>query len=154
MLFNIQVMRNSFRLLFFLIIFGFSAQAQNTPPTPKPKKTRILFLLDGSGSMNAKWENKDRMTIAKGLLTKMVDSLKTRKNLEMALRVYGHQFPNKDNVCTDSKLEVAFAPGNSEQIKKRIKAITPKGNTPITYSLEQSAKDFPVEANSRNVIII
>ena len=64
-------------------------------PPKKPKKTRILFLLDGSGSMNAKWENSVRMTVAKQLLSKMVDSLKTHKNLEMALRVYGHQFPNR-----------------------------------------------------------
>ncbi len=148
-------MLRSFRLLFFLLFLGFAAQAQNNvPPAPQPKKTRILFLIDGSGSMNAKWENSVRMTVAKQLLTKMVDSLKAHKNLEMALRVYGHQFPNKENNCTDSKLEVGFAPGNSDQIKKRIKAITPKGNTPITYSLEQSAKDFPADPHSRNVIII
>lgn len=149
-------MRTISRLIILLFFFfTFSAQAQNpTAPAPKPKKTRILFLLDGSGSMNAKWENSVRMNVAKGLLSKMVDSLKMHKNVEMALRVYGHQFPNKENNCTDSKLEVAFSPGNSENIKKRIKAITAKGNTPITYSLEQSAKDFPADPNSRNVIII
>ncbi len=147
-------MRNAIWLLVFFCTLSFSGLAQNPGAPKKPKKTRILFLLDGSGSMNAKWENSVRMAVAKDLLSKMVDSLKTHKNLEMALRVYGHQFPNKENNCTDSKLEVAFSPGNSDQIKKRIKAITPKGNTPITYSLEQSAKDFPVDPNSRNVIII
>ena len=148
-------MRNPLKLLVALFLFTCSlAYGQGKMPAPKPKKTRILFLLDGSGSMNAKWENSVRMTVAKDLLSKMVDSLKTHKNVEMALRVYGHQFPNRENNCTDSKLEVGFAPGNSEQIKKRIKAISAKGNTPITYSLEQSAKDFPTDPNARNVIII
>lgn len=146
-------MQQFLKVFVFLFFVSFVVQGQNMP-APKPKKTRILFLLDGSGSMNAKWENSVRMTVAKELLSKMVDSLKTHKNLEMALRVYGHQFPNKENNCTDSKLEVGFAPGNSDQIKKRIKAISAKGNTPITYSLEQSAKDFPADPNSRNVIII
>src|SRR5688500_3047522 len=113
-------MHNSFKLLpallFFLATVGF--YLPGPPPPPNAKKTRILFLLDGSGSMNAKWENSVRMDVAKGLLSKMVDSLKTHKNLEMALRVYGHQYPNKENNCTDSKLEVGFAPGNSDQIKK------------------------------------
>ena len=87
-------MQNFLRFFVFLFFLSFAAQAQNMPPK-KPKKTRILFLLDGSGSMNAKWENSVRMTVAKQLLSKMVDSLKTHKNLEMALRVYGHQFPNR-----------------------------------------------------------
>jgi Ca-activated chloride channel family protein len=118
------------------------------------KKTRILFLLDGSGSMLAKWESSDRMKVAKILLSKLVDSLAQYENLELALRVYGHQFDKEKNNCTDSRLEVAFKEGNEEQIKTRLKQIVPRGNTPITYSLEQAAKDFPVDKNARNVLIL
>jgi Mg-chelatase subunit ChlD len=54
-------------------------------------KTRILFVLDGSGSMYAKMGTDNRITVAKRLLTRMVDSLRYQDDLELALRVYGHQ---------------------------------------------------------------
>ncbi|WP_210465282.1 vWA domain-containing protein [Rufibacter roseolus] len=128
------------------------AAAQNKAPAPK--KTRLLFLLDASGSMQAKWETSDRWKVAQRMLARMADSLDSYANLEIALRVYGHQTPVNLKNCKDTKLEVPFAAHNAAAIKKRLQQITPKGNTPITYSLEQSANDFPADANSRNVIVI
>lgn len=119
-----------------------------------PTKTRILFLLDGSGSMLAPWENTTRIMAAKRLLADMVDSLQTNQNLLLALRVYGHQFPSRPQVCEDSKLEVGFAPNNHQEIIKKLMQIKPQGNTPIAYSLSESAKDFPDEKDVRNIIII
>jgi Ca-activated chloride channel family protein len=141
-----------FCLLLFLQLTG-KAQAPVNKTEPI-KKTRILFLLDGSGSMLAKWENSQRMMVAKILLSKLVDSLRQYSNLELALRVYGHQFDKEKNNCTDSRLEVPFKEGNEDQIKTKLKQIVPRGNTPITYSLEQAAKDFPADKNSRNVLIL
>jgi len=127
--------------------------AQN-PALEKPRVTRILFLLDASGSMLAPWEGRARMDVAKELLAKMVDSLNAYPNLELGLRVYGHLHDRTENNCEDSKLEVAFAPKNAPTIKARLKSIEPKGNTPITYSLLQSAGDFPTDKTARNVLIL
>lgn len=124
------------------------AQSQKVQP-----KTRILFLFDASGSMLAKWENSDRMSIAKSLLTHLADSLERYENVEVALRIYGHQSGREQNDCQDTKLEVPFAPKNSKAIKRKLDHVTPRGNTPITYSLLQSANDFP-DTKSRNVIIL
>ncbi|RSK24713.1 vWA domain-containing protein [Hymenobacter metallilatus] len=129
------------------------ARAQNAAPT-QPKTTRILFVLDASGSMRAPWEGEQRWDVAKRLLSKMVDSLNAYPHLELALRAYGHQHENKENNCEDSRLEVAFAPKNAAAIKARLKTIEPKGNTPITYSLLQSAGDFPADKAARNVLIL
>ncbi len=121
---------------------------------PVAKKTRLLFLLDASGSMFAKWENSERWTVAKAMLSKMADSLDTYQDLEVALRVYGHLSPAQDRNCKDTRLEVPFGSKNAAAIKQKLAQITPKGNTPITYSLEQAGNDFPVDANARNIIII
>jgi Ca-activated chloride channel homolog len=142
-------------VLLLLLGFGLSRQAIAQPTAPPPvKKTRILFLLDMSGSMFAKWENSTRSQVAKDMLSRLVDSLSQYKDLELALRVYGHQYVSGPNSCQDSKLEVAFSDNNEKQIINRINQITPRGNTPITYSLTQSAKDFPVDKYARNIIII
>lgn len=130
-----------------------SSHAQNAPPA-KPRVTRILFLLDASGSMLAPWEGRPRMEVAKSLLAKMVDSLNAYPNLELGLRAYGHLHGREENNCEDSKLEVSFAPKNAEAIKAKLKSIEPKGNTPITYSLLQSAGDFPTDKTARNVLIL
>ena len=138
-----------------LVLLGFSNNglAQNAPPE-KPKVTRILFLLDASGSMMAPWEGQPRWAVAKRMLAKMVDSLNAYPNLELGLRVYGHQFPNAEKNCQDSKLEVPFAPRNAAAIKKKLVELKAQGNTPITYSLEQSANDFPIDKSSRNVLLL
>jgi Ca-activated chloride channel homolog len=117
--------------------------------------TRILFILDASNSMNAKWGDQTRIESAKELLAKAVDSLKGTANLEIALRVYGHQSPITATYqdCNDTKLEVPFGTDNYDRIKTRIKSILAKGTTPIARSLEAAADDFP-DMNSRNIIIL
>ncbi len=118
--------------------------------------TRILFILDASNSMNAPWtNNQTRIEAAKELLAQSVDSLEGTPNLEVGLRVYGHQSPITATYqdCNDTKLEVPFGPNNFDKVKNRIRSIEAKGTTPIARSLEAAAGDFP-DANSRNIIIL
>lgn len=118
--------------------------------------TRILFILDASNSMNAKWTpEQTRIQAAKELLAQAVDSLVGTPNLEIALRVYGHQSPITATFqdCNDTKLEVPFGKDNFSTIKYRIRSIEAKGTTPIARSLEAAAGDFP-DATSRNIIIL
>ncbi len=124
------------------------------PQQKLPEKTRILFLLDGSGSMLAKWGNTYRIAVAKRMLADFVDSLQVNENLELALRVYGHQYDRRLKRCDDSRLEVPFSKNNHETIKNFLKTIAPKGTTPIAYSLAEAAKDFPTRSDIRNIIII
>ncbi len=120
-----------------------------------PAKTRILFLLDASGSMLASWEGpQTRMDIAKRLLIETIDSLQENTQIELALRVYGHLYPSRYQNCKDTRLEVPFSSNNYSLIKKKLRELEPKGTTPIAYSLEQAANDFPPAPNVRNIVII
>jgi len=132
-------------LLLFLLI----------PRSYGQELTRVLFILDASNSMNAKWGDQTRIESAKELLAKAVDSLRGSANLEIALRVYGHQSPITATYqdCNDTKLEVPFGPDNYDRIKARIRSIAAKGTTPIARSLEAAADDFP-DMESRNIIIL
>ncbi|MCG8306958.1 MAG: VWA domain-containing protein [Cytophagales bacterium] len=125
-----------------------------SPQQKLPEKTRILFLLDGSGSMLAKWENTHRITAAKKLLTDLVDSLRTAEHLELALRIYGHQFDRSQQRCDDTKLEAPFYKNNHDRIISILRNLGPKGTTPIAFALEQAAHDFPAGDDARNIIII
>lgn len=138
-------------LMAALIGFYKPVQAQ---ANKKAQVTRILFLLDASGSMYAKLDTDNRINVAKKLLSKTIDSLANKPNVEVALRVYGHTSPPGARNCKDTRLEVPFREKNHEEVKKRIQNITPKGTTLIAHSLLMAASDFPSTPNSRNVIIL
>jgi Ca-activated chloride channel family protein len=140
---------NIFFALFFLACLSVQGQKQ-------PVKTRILFILDASQSMLGQWEGQQKIKIATSLLSDLMDSLKHVKNVQVALRVYGHQFSvaQGKRSCEDTKLEVPFSYNNYEAIKKKLKSLHPVGTTPIAYSLQKSADDFPSCSNCRNIIIL
>ena len=85
------------------------------------------------------------MSVAKEYLSTSVENLREIENLEIALRVYGHQTPVTSNYqdCEDTKLEVPFGVNNVNAIKSKIREIQAKGATPIARTLEQAADDFP-----------
>ncbi len=134
-------------ILLIFISFSINLISQN-------RLTRILFVFDGSQSMTGIW-NKDgrKIDIARRILIKMVDSLKTVENVQLGLRVYGHQSYVPPQDCSDTRLEVSFKKNNSEEIIDFLSKISPKGTTPIAKSIEYAANDFPDE-NSRNIIIL
>jgi Ca-activated chloride channel family protein len=140
----------SILILLFSISF---AKAQEVEQS-LPEKTRILFLFDASGSMLAPWGNQLRIDAAKEILSDLVDSLRINSKVELALRAYGHLSPAQQQNCEDTKLEIPFSAGNHDAIIQRLKYIYPKGTTPIAYSLEQAANDFPTNHEYRNIIII
>lgn len=139
-------MKRLFAIL-FIVLSSFSFGQE--------QMTRILFILDASNSMNARWGAQTRIDAAKELLAKTVDDISDIPNLEIGLRVYGHQSPITATFqdCNDTKLEVPFGKDNFGQVKARIKSIYAKGTTPIARSLEAAAGDFP-DNTSRNIIIL
>ena len=158
-------------LIFFLIALLISSnmtaqQSKQTiinakPGTTKPAKsqikvptTRILFVFDASYSMIGKWEKELKIDVAKKTLLSIIDTLQRIPNIQMALRVYGHQSPVPPQDCNDTRLEVPFSANNVPMIRQKLKKLEPKGTTPIAHSLELCVKDFPPCDNCRNIIIL
>lgn len=141
--------------LFFVCLLTVNTFAQVAVPNDNVR-TRILFLLDASGSMQSKWgtgNNETRWYSARKILIEMVDYLNQKKNVELALRVYGHQSMLAMKDCKDTGLEVGFSLNSASYIKTRLETLSPKGVTPIAYSLEKAAADFP-DNRGRNIIIL
>ncbi len=101
-----------------------------------------------------KVKNQTKISVAKSILSQLIDSLKQNEKLELALRIYGHRSPREINNCKDTHLEVPFKTKNHDVIIAKLKEIKPKGVTPITYSLEQAANDFPLSPGYRNIVIL
>ena len=92
------------KLVFFILFFALNSL------TYSQEKTRILFILDASNSMNLKWGEQTRMESAKDILNQSLEDLKGIPNLELALRVYGHQsmVSNTYQDCNDTRLELSL----------------------------------------------
>ncbi|NBW30536.1 MAG: VWA domain-containing protein [Flavobacteriales bacterium] len=105
--------------------------------------------------MNLDWDKQTRMAAAKEILSQAIEKLRGVEDLEIALRVYGHQsmINNEIQDCNDTKLEVPFGKDRIDAIKLKVKGLTGKGATPIARSLEAAAGDFP-DTLARNFIIL
>lgn len=140
-------------LLVFISLLG--VNGQTAKPNYEPPETRILFIFDASQSMAGKWEKETKIAIAQKVLIHIIDSLESLENVQMALRIYGHQSPVPPQDCNDTRLEVPFGKGNAPKIRQELRYLVPKGTTPIAYSLEKGGSDFPPECdNCRNIIIL
>jgi Ca-activated chloride channel family protein len=135
----------------FIVPLRLGAQEVTTGYLPT---SRILFIFDASNSMAGQWEGARKFDIARDILVEMVDSLEHMADVELALRIYGHQSPVPPQDCNDTKLEVPFSPENASRIRQKLRFINPKGTTPIARSLELAVEDFPPCSNCRNIIIL
>ena len=119
-------------------------------------KTRILFVFDASNSMNGYWAGERKIESATRLLSATLEEIYLFENLEIGLRVYGHQTKHVQGQqdCDDTELVVPIGSGNNLIISKELSRITPQGTTPIARSLEKAAGDFSDCPNCRNVIIL
>lgn len=107
--------------------------------------------------MADKWEGGQKFEKARELTFELLDSLQKlqqTQNIEVALRVYGHQSPVPPQDCSDSKLEVSFGDNTINLIRDKLSSIKPKGTTPIAYSLAKCENDFPDCDDCRNIIIL
>lgn len=137
-------------VILFLLTNQF-VQAQVKPVV----KTRILFVLDASGSMTNTWGNGNRFRASKSIISGLVDSLQKTPHLEMGLRVFGSMSPLNANDCKDTKLEAPIRANNAATIKTKLAGLKANGITPIAYALEQCANDFVYSGEGyRNIVIL
>lgn len=124
-------------------------------PAKPVVKTRLLFVLDASGSMTNPWGASNRFRASKTIISSMLDSLQKIPNLEIGLRVFGSLSPLNANDCKDTKLEAPIRANNTTNIKTKLNALSAKGITPIAYTLEQCANDFIYSGeNYRNIVVL
>ena len=108
-------------VLVVFMCFNFFSSAQSN----EPEVTRILFIFDGSNSMNGQWQQSSKIKVAKQLMFETMDELKGLENVEVGLRMYGHQtkiYPGQQD-CNDTKLEVPLGKNNNDKIKLKINSL-------------------------------
>jgi Mg-chelatase subunit ChlD len=112
----------------------------------------VEIIVDASRSMWGRMQGEPKMAIAKDILEDV--SHWFPDNLDLALRAYGSTSPSESSNCADSALLVPFGDGNREPIRQAIAGLSPLGQTPIAYALNQAAADFASQAGDRAVVLV
>ena len=120
----------------------------------RPQKTRknLQIILDASGSMKTPLGKKSRWDTALATLREVLSKLPDDFNV--GLRIYGHREASRSpKTCTDSELVVPIAKLDREAILTAAKAVKPKGETPLVYSVLQAPADLK-QVGGGTVILI
>lgn len=122
-------------------------------PASAAEPAKLVLVLDSSGSMKTKVGGESKISIAKASLRSVVATLPA--DAPVGLRVYGATvFDRSDEgACTDSQLVVPIGTGNRSQLSEEIARYKPYGETPISYSLRQAARDLGSEGR-RTILLV
>ena len=115
----------------------------------------VLLILDASGSMNARLPNGEtRMAVAQRAVKGVASFIPPEAQL--SLRLYGAQSPRADKNCRDTYVGVPFGPASAagSDIAALVDGVAAQGYTPIAYSLQQAAGDFPADAKERVIVLV
>ncbi len=101
----------------------------------------VELIVDASNSMWGQIQGVAKITIAKEVLENIITGLSDE--MKVGLRLYGHRYNlNNRLACQDTELVVPIGRVAKKQLIDTIKAISPKGKTPLVFSVLEAGKDF------------
>lgn len=112
----------------------------------------VELILDASNSMWGRSEGRRKIDLAKDALTSVIQGLPSTS--QVAMRVYGHRYRRQLKNCQDSAVLVPFGPLDKAKLTEQVQAITPRGMTPLAYSLKQVLNDFGDAPGEKLVIVV
>lgn len=149
-------------LLFIITLTGSIASGQNYNVYNSQNYTvsglmpneRIVFIVDFSNSMVEKINGERKIDIAISTLEKILRQLP--KDIHVGFRAYGHKTGmTYFDSCKASSLINPPSINNNHVIQGAMYKLSPRGSTPITYSLKQSVnKDFGYFTGKKRIILL
>lgn len=109
----------------------------------------LYYVLDGSGSMWGRVEGTPKITVAKDTLADLIARMPD--NVQTGLTVYGHR---RKGDCNDIQELVPPGPADKARITEVMRAITPKGKTPIAAALRQVAERVKTREGETTVVLV
>jgi len=107
----------------------------------KKAAKNVELILDASNSMWGQIQGKAKITIAKEVLEQIINGLPDEMNV--GLRLYGHRYGlNDSRACQDTELVTPIGLIDKQRLTEAVNAISPKGKTPLVYSVLEGIKDF------------
>lgn len=116
---------------------------------------QVMLILDASGSMRGHLsDGTTKIVAAKQAVRALISQLPT--DVQVGMRVYGRNRPSrpKSASCQDSEIVVPFGPLNRPALLAAVKAVSPKGQTPIGLSLSKLPEDFGDAKGAKLAVLV
>jgi Ca-activated chloride channel family protein len=125
------------------------APKASSPAAAAPGHSRMVLVLDGSGSMWGQIDGKAKIAIAKGVMAELIDQIPA--DFETGLTVYGHR---RKGDCSDIEMLIPVGPHNPAAMKAKVQAISPKGKTPLSEAVRQAAQALRYTEERATVVLV
>jgi hypothetical protein len=118
----------------------------------KETSKNVEIIMDASNSMWGQIAGEAKITIARKVLTQIINGLPESMNVGM--RAYGHRYGLNDRrACTDTELLVPIGPLAKAQLVDTVNKIQLKGKTPLVLSVLEAIKDFEKIPNGSVILV-
>ncbi len=151
-------MRRLLILLLFIIVPVYAGEygmyGHNNYYNDYAGNDKILFILDFSNSMNEYLDGARKVDLMLNTMAGIIPQIPP--DTQVGLRVYGHKsgFTPID-ACRASSLLIPVGDVNYRGIRSKLDSLSPRGMTPITYSLKQAVrKDFVGISGNKKIILL
>ncbi len=111
--------------------------------------TKVMIILDASGSMWGQVDGKPKIQIAREVLKDLLPEFGT--NMHLGLSAYGHR---RKGDCEDIEILIPIGPKNANAIIKKNNTINPKGKTPLSEATRRAAKALKYTKERAIVLLI
>lgn len=118
------------------------------PAKAAPGNT-VLFILDGSGSMWERVDGQPKIVTAKSVMTDVLSKLPPEANI--GLMTYG---THRKGDCADITMLSAIGAEKPAAVAAKVRALTPKGDTPIAASLLKAGEVLKSVKGKRIIVLV
>lgn len=112
-------------------------------------ESNLLMIFDASNSMWGQIDGVAKIESARVVLEELVGGLPD--TVQPGLMVYGHR---RQGDCSDVELVVPITANSAGSIRAAVKALTPRGKTPIATALEQAWDAFSGKEEHANSVVL
>ncbi|MGD9367518.1 MAG: VWA domain-containing protein, partial [Desulfobacteraceae bacterium] len=109
----------------------------------------MVLVLDASGSMWGQIGGKAKIDIAKAVMADLITQIP--KTFHTGLMVYGHR---RKGDCADIEMVQTLGPHNPSAMTAKIRALSPKGKTPLSAAVKQAAQALRHTEERATVVLV
>ncbi len=141
--------KNNLAVTALLSIFMVSSISSAEQTTSEKQPNRAMLVLDASGSMWGQIDGKAKITIAKEVVSEIVNDWD--QGSPLGLMAYGH---NSEGDCKDIEQLQPVSQIDKSAYLKKISKLNPKGKTPLTAAVIKAAEALNYQQKKATVLLI
>ncbi|MGI9351951.1 MAG: vWA domain-containing protein [Rhizobiaceae bacterium] len=138
---------NGFRTIFAAQLMFVSLQL--APPVSAADQSKVMVVLDASGSMWGQIDGKSKIVIARQAIRDLMKDWEP--SIQVGLSAYGHR---RKGDCSDIQTLQPVGPLEPDALMQAVNSIRPKGKTPLSEAVRRAAEELKYTEDKATVVLV